>query len=228
MPSIKRDTTITEYQDFIRQVYGLNNDRYFSTEDMLTQIQRFIMRGLKGVRKNDKEKIKINLLVASSWFMSLLNQLHIEIEGEVWKRFPYLCSYCASCPCACKDKHPEKRQKVAGDENRRPKTLEGFQTMFKEIYPPDKRTLEDAGVHLAEELGEFSEAILAYRGKHNDSGFENIILEAADLFSCYMTLYESAGINAAEELSKTFSDNCHVCKKSPCECSFEDIMGFKS
>ena len=109
-------------------------------------------------------------------------------------------------------------------------TLEEISCAFAEIQTEleNKRTLEDAGVHLAEELGEFSEAILAYRGKHNDSGFENIILEAADLFSCYMTLYESAGINAAEELSKTFSDNCHVCKKSPCQCSFEDIMGFDS
>lgn len=228
MASVKRDTTITEYQDFIRQVYGFNNDRYFNTEDMLTHIQRFTMRGLKGVRKNDREKIKINLLVALSWFMSLLSQLHIEIEEEVWKRFPYLCSYCASCPCTCRNKRPEKRQKVVGDEAMRPKTLEEFQMMFKKLYPPEARTLEDAGVHLAEELGEFSEAILSYRGKHNDSDFDNIMLEAADLFSCYLSVFDSADINAAEELSKMFSDNCHACRKSPCECSFEDIMGFKS
>lgn len=228
MASIKRDTTITKYQDFVREVYSLNNDRYFNTENMLTQIQRFTMRGLKGVRKKDREKIKINLLVALSWFISLLNQLHVEIEGEVWKRFPYLCSYCASCPCTCKNKRPEKRPKLVGDETKRPKSLEEFQIMFKEVYPPKERTLEDAGVHLAEELGEFSEAILSYRGKHNDIDFENILLEAADLFSCYLTVFESVGINVAEELSKIFSDNCHVCKKSPCECSFEDIMGFKS
>ncbi len=228
MASIKRDTTITEYQDFIREVYSLNNDRYFNTEDMLTQIQRFTMRGLKGIRKNDREKIKINLLIALSWFLSLLNQLHIEIEEELWQRFPYLCSYCASFPCVCKNKRPEKRQKVVVDEAKRPKTLEGFQKMFKELYPPKNRTLGDAGVHLAEELGEFSEAILSYRGQHNDSDFENIMLEAADLFSCYLSVFDSAAINIAEELPKMFSDNCHVCKKSPCQCSFLDIIDFKS
>lgn len=228
MASIKRDTTINGCQEFIQEVYGLNNDRYFSTEDMLTQIQRFTMRGLKGVRKKDQEKIKLNLLVAFSWFMSLLNQLHIEIEEEVWQRFPYLCSYCATFPCSCEQKHPEKRQKVVGDENKRPKTLEGFQKMFKELYPSEHRTLEDAGVHLAEELGEFSEAILFYRGQHNDSDFENITIEAADLFSCYLSVFDSAGINMAEELAKMFSENCHACKKNPCECNFVDIMGFKS
>ena len=75
MASIKRDTTITECQNFAREVYGLNNDRYFNIEDMLTQIQRFAMRGLKGIRKNSQEKIKTNLLVSFSWFMSLMNQL---------------------------------------------------------------------------------------------------------------------------------------------------------
>jgi len=228
MASIQKDTTINKYQDFIREIYGLNNDRYFSVGDMLTQIQRFAMRGLKGIRKADRNKIKTNLLISLSWFMSLVNQLHIKIEEEIWKRFPYLCSYCASCPCCCKEKHLKERQKVFIDENKRPKTLEEFQNMFKKIYPPESRSQEDAGIHLAEELGEFSEAILTYLGQHRDADFENIALEAADLFSCFMGVFNSAGINLAEELSLMFSENCHDCKKSPCQCSFLDIMGFKS
>jgi NTP pyrophosphatase (non-canonical NTP hydrolase) len=228
MASIQKDTTINKYQDFIREIYGLNNDRYFSVGDMLTQIQRFAMRGLKGIRKADRNKIKTNLLISLSWFMSLVNQLHIKTEEEIWKRFPYLCSYCASCPCCCKEKHLKERQKVFIDENKRPKTLEEFQNMFKKIYPPESRSQEDAGIHLAEELGEFSEAILTYLGQHRDADFENIALEAADLFSCFMGVFNSAGINLAEELSLMFSENCHDCKKSPCQCSFLDIMGFKS
>jgi len=228
MASIKRDTTITGYQDFTREVYSLNNDRYFNMEDMLTQIQRFAMRGLKGIRKNNQEKIKTNLLISFSWFISLMNQLHIELEEEIWNRFPYLCSYCASCPCSCKETKPENRQKMAGDEAKRPKTLEDFQKMFGKIYPAVGRSLEHAGVHLAEELGEFSEAILYYRGLHKDSDFERIRVEAADLFSCFMGVFNSINVNMAEELSNMFSENCHVCKKAPCECNFTDIMGFKS
>ncbi len=106
MASIKKDSTIREYQNFTNDVYGLNNDRYFSREDMLIQIQRFIMRALKGIRKDDQEKVKTNLLIAFSWFTSLINQWHLNLEDEIWQRFPYLCSYCASCPCACKEKRP--------------------------------------------------------------------------------------------------------------------------
>jgi len=228
MAFVKKDTTIKEYQNFIKEVYGLSNERYFSLEDMVINIERFIMKGLKGIRKGDKEKIKINLLIANSWFTSVMNQLHIDLENEVWKRFPYLCSYCASCPCLCKEKRVESRQKVLVDEKKRPKTLEEFQNMFKEIYSPQKRSLEHAGVHLAEELGEFSEVILIYRGERREEDFEEIKLEAADLFSCFMGVFNVLGINVAKELSVMFSNNCHVCKNAPCTCSFTDITRFKS
>ena len=195
---------------------------------MITNVERFVMRGLKGIRKKDREKTRINLLIAFSWFTSMMNQLHIDMETEVWKRFPYLCSYCASCPCSCKEKKIEKREKVFIDENKRPKTLEEFQNMFDKIYPTEKRTIEQAGVHLAEEMGEFSEAVLAYRGGHEDKSFNNIELEAADLFSCIMGVFNSLKMNIAEEISIMFSNNCHVCKNAPCTCSFKEVTNFKS
>ena len=223
---IKKDTTIKEYQNFINNVYGLSNDRYFSVADMLTQIERFAMRGLKGIRKNKMGEIRINLLISLSWFMSLLNQLHIDIEEEIWQRFPYLCSYCGSCPCACKEKRTKKRKKIIINNKKMPKTLEGLQIMFKKIYSPETRNLEHAGIHLAEELGEFSEAILAYQGNHKDEDFEKIALEAADLFSCFAGVFNSINTSIAESLSVMFGKNCHNCKKAPCRCSFKDIMNF--
>ncbi len=228
MASVKRNTTISEYQNFNKEVYSLSNARYFGLGDMVTNVQRFIMRGLKGIRKNNRDKIKINLLISLSWFMSTMNQLHIDIEKEIWKRFPYVCSYCGSCPCSCTEKEIENRQKVFGDEKKKPKTLEEFQNMFSKIYPSEKRSIEHKGIHLAEELGEFSEAILTYRGQHKDADFEKIAFEAADLFSCFMGVFNSIGTNVAEELSTMFSNNCHICKKAPCECNFLNIIEFKS
>ena len=228
MASVKQNTTIRDYQNFVSEVYGLSNDRYFNLWDMITNMERFIMRGLKGIRKKDTMKTKNNLLIAFSWFMSIMNQLHIDIEEEVWKRFPYLCSYCASCPCSCSERKLKKREIVPMDENKRPKTLEEFQDMFNKIYPTKKRTVEHAGVHLAEEAGEFSEAILAYRGGHEDKDFKNIELEAADLFSCIISVFNSLETSVAKELSVMFSNNCHVCKNAPCTCNFKDITNFKS
>jgi len=228
MPQVKPTTTIKEYQQFVQDVYGLQNARYFSLQDMLTNVERFITRGLKGIRKGDAQKTKLNLMIALSWFMSMMNQLHIDIEEEVWRRFPYMCSYCAHCPCVCKAKKIQTRQKVTIDAKKRPKTMADFQKMFGEIYPASGRTLDHAGVHLAEEMGEIAEAILMYRGSHADEGFKNVILECADFVSCVMGVFNSLNIDVAKEVSQEFSKNCHVCKQAPCVCSFAEVMQFKS
>ncbi len=228
MASVKQNTTIKEYQNFVKEVYGLTNDRYFDTWDMLANVERFVMKGLKGIRKKDNKKIKINLLISLSWLMSMMNQFRIDVEDEIWKRFPYLCSYCGQCPCCCKEKKIEKRQKIAVQEDKRPKTLEDFQNMFAKIYPPENRTVEHSGIHLAEELGEFAEAILTFRGGHKEADFDKIPSEAADFFSCLIGIFNVLGVNVTKELSIMFSNNCHVCKNAPCTCGFEYVVKFQS
>lgn len=228
MASLNKNSTLKDYQDFIEIVYGLPNSRHFSSWDMLTNIERFIMRGLKGIRKNDKNKTKLNLIIALSWFMSLANQLHINVEDEVWKRFPYLCSYCAFCPCLCKKNKIKKRKRTTANKEKHPDTLQKYQKMFEKIYPSNKRSTEDAGIHLAEEIGELSEAILGYRGSHLESDFKKIRIETADLFSCFVGVFNSLKVNLAKELSVIFSNNCHACHKLPCKCDFASIVKFKS
>jgi NTP pyrophosphatase (non-canonical NTP hydrolase) len=227
MLRVKPNTTIKEYQQFVKEVYGLSNDRHFSLQDMLANVQRFMTRGLKGIRKKDAQKTKLNLIISLSWFMSTMNQLHIDIEEEVWKRFPYLCSYCGNCPCICKIQKVQTRQKVKVDHSKRPKTMEKFQEMFNDIYPASQRTLDHAGVHLAEEMGEIAESILNYRGNHGDGDFKNVVLECTDFVSCLIGVFNSLHINLAKEISSEFSKNCHVCKQAPCVCTFVDIMQFK-
>ena len=228
MAQVKKNTTIKGYQDFIQRVYGENNNRSFGRRDMLINIERFATRGLKGIRKQDTKKAKFNLLISFSWLMSLMNRFNVDLENEVWKRFPYLCSYCASCPCSCKAKKVKSRQKVLVNEKKRPKTLEEFQNMFARIYPPETRSLEHAGIHLAEEIGELAEVLLAYRGGHKEEDLKNIPLESSDVFSCFAGIFNSIGESMAKELFVIFSNNCHICKKIPCVCSFKTITEFKS
>jgi NTP pyrophosphatase (non-canonical NTP hydrolase) len=228
MAAIKKNTSIREVQSFVQEVYGLPNDRYFSIGDMLTNIERFTMRGLKGIRKNDIDRTKLNIIIAYSWFSSIMNHLHIDLETEVWKRFPHICSYCGNCPCACKAKKIQKRGIALKNNNKPPKTLSEFQAMFEKIYPSKERTIEQAGVHLAEEIGEFSEALLISRGLHRDVDFKNVELEAADYFSCIISVFNSLHIDLATELSKIFSNNCHKCHNAPCDCNFNSIVHFNS
>lgn len=228
MASLSKNTSFKDFQKFIDEVYGLPNDRNYSVENLLVQLQRFSMRSLKGIRKNNSNKIELNLLISLSWLMAITGRLHLSVDEVLWKRFPNCCSYCGSIPCKCKAEKIKKRIKLNYKDNEKPNTIEEFQNMFANIYPPTNRTLSDAGVHLAEEVGEISEALHNYLGKHEAGQFGEIRHEIADYISCSFGIANSADINIAEALFEMFNENCYVCHKIPCECTFSIIGNFQS
>lgn len=229
MSHFKKTGSIRDLQEFVFTVYGLPNDRlYSSIEDLLMQEQRFLMRALKGIRKNDIEKIRLNLLISLSWLMSIANRFHIDAEDEIWNRFPMRCSYCGKLPCACKATKVSSRVRLKKNGKLRPRDLRAFQKMFNDIYPPESRTLVEAGVHLAEEVGEVSEAIHNFLGQHLLNQFEQIKFETADLMSCIFGVANSAHIDIAKELEKMYARDCHVCHKAPCVCSFSEVSKIKT
>jgi NTP pyrophosphatase (non-canonical NTP hydrolase) len=228
MITFKKTDTIADFQRFIEKVYALPDDRLYSIWDLLNQAQRFTMRSLKGIRKQNTEKTKTNLLIALSWMVAITNRLHIDIEEEVWNRFPYLCSYCGVIPCSCKSMKTEKRVLIKIDDHRRPHSLGAFQKMFAEIYPSEGRTPADGGVHLAEEMGEVSEAMHNYMGQHQQKQFAEVKLEISDFVSCLFGVANSLDIDVAKELALVYSNGCHVCHRAPCECTFSEVVSLRS
>jgi NTP pyrophosphatase (non-canonical NTP hydrolase) len=228
MASLSKEASLTEYARFVDMVYGMPDERYYSGDDMLTNIQRFTMRSIKGVRKANAEKTKLNIMIATSWFISFINRLHIDLDGAVWERFPSVCSYCGKQPCACKAEKVKARRKVQHNGAEKPSTIAQYQSMFGRIYPSSKRTLEDAAIHLAEELGELSEAFHIFMSDRSDQHFGLLREEAADFFSCIMGLLNSMDVNLADELASAYTNNCHVCHNAPCTCTFKSINEFKS
>jgi NTP pyrophosphatase (non-canonical NTP hydrolase) len=228
MASVKSDITIKGFQDFCNEVYGSPNRRDFDLESIHSNVERFGMRALKGIRKKNFAKIKKNLLISLSFFNSMFNLLEINSENIVWNRFPYLCSYCASCPCKCTSEKVQTRRKLVVDDSKKPTTLKEYQQMFEHIYPIYGRTLEEGGIHLAEEIGELSEAIMKFRGTHKEEDLNQVILEMADVFSCMMGILNSLHIDVADELTKLYYDNCHVCHHAPCTCVYEFVMDYES
>ena len=219
--------SISEFQLFIKEVYEIPNNRHFEIGEMLSNIQRFSMRGLKGIRKRDIEKTKKNLIISFSWFLSILHRLEINLEEEVWNRFPYVCSYCGTCPCSCKATRPKQREKLFTNNEKRPTTLLEFQKMLNDVYPPLTRTLEHAGVHFAEEIGEFSEALWAYRSNRTEEDFQKVKDEAADYFSCLIGIFNSLNLDLVKELTLLYPQtSCHECKQKPCICTYDSIKQY--
>jgi NTP pyrophosphatase (non-canonical NTP hydrolase) len=222
------EQSLRHLQEFTNDIYGVPDDRQYSLEDLLTHMQRFAMRALKGIRKENLEKTKTNLIISLLWALAIANRLHIDLEDEVWQRFPMLCSYCGKQPCACKTIKASQRLKVKIDNALRPKTLNGLQQMFNHIYPDKSRTIVDAGIHFAEEVGEVSEAIHNYIGQHLQKQFEEVRLEMADFVSCVLGIANSLNIELGKELADMFHDNCHVCHTLPCSCTFTTVALLKT
>jgi hypothetical protein len=98
--------------------------------------------------------------------------------------------------------------------------------MFEEIYPSVRRTIIDASMHFVEEAGEFSEAVMAYQGRHRLEDLEQIRLEAADFVSCAFGVWNSIGADATDALYRIVGERCHVCRAPECICSYDAVMGF--
>lgn len=227
VPSFRANENIRALQQFNDTVYGIQNDRFYSIEDALTQVQRFAMRTLKGIRKEDKDIIRKNLCISVSWLTSIANRLHIDLEDELWKRFPGVCPYCGGSPCTCEKKKPGARKSVIAKGKKRPSSMKEYQDMFKMMYPPEKRTLPDAGIHYAEEVGEVSEAIHNYLGQHIGKQFDEIKLEMADFLSNAFAIANSLEMDLNEDLAAMFTRGCHVCHRAPCACSYSFIVQYK-
>lgn len=229
MNKLSKNFTLPEFQNLINKIYSLPDDRLFSLWDLVSNQERFTMRALKGIRKDDTKKLTLNILVSFSWLMAIGNRLHIDVEKVIWERFSGTCSYCRKAPCICRKNKNIKRVKSNKSKSfSKPKTFEDFQNMFRMIYPPDKRTLPEVGVHLAEEMGELSEAIHIFLGEHRAKEFKDIEDEIADYVSCIFGVANSSNINVSKELFIMYKNNCHVCHKAPCVCNFSSVAKYKS
>ena len=67
MPQIKSSSTLQDFQELIKEIYGVPDDRLFSLSDLISNLERFTMRSLKGIRKQDKKKL-IKITITSYMF----------------------------------------------------------------------------------------------------------------------------------------------------------------
>lgn len=222
------DLTFPQLQADVATRYSVSNDRWFDHGQMTTNIVRYSMRALKATRRLDDtgsaERLELNLAIAMAWFASCMNRLHLDIGACVAERFPGICPKCSSSPCCCGVPENYAREAAATSSD---ESINRFQGMFEVVYPPNRRTLPDAAMHYVEEVGEFAEAILIYRLRNRDEDIPQIALEAADLVSCALGVWNSLGTPASRAIHHIVGDGCHACGGSICVCSFDEVMGFE-
>jgi NTP pyrophosphatase (non-canonical NTP hydrolase) len=130
---------------------------------------------------------------AIGWYFVLIAKFRVaSVEDLVFRKFPYVCPYCLSCPHKSGTCSPARgldgellRERYLSNKGRMPAHLGAWQEMFSEIYPRTNadRNRSRSLLGLFKELGELGEAVRVFdRFPRYFSG------EAADVFSYIMGL----------------------------------------
>jgi len=214
---MKNTQTLRGLQGINELIYRQVNDRDYDPADMIQRIHRYATQILKCERKERIDHIGHYVAMGLSWSLALANRLHIDVQKELWTRFPGVCPYCSSAPCSCKVRREDRAQEPQSDIPE-PSNSFGFQVMLHGIYPMN--TLNDSAKHLSEEVGELSEAFHFYRGKHGGGQFEEIVTELIDVITNLFAVASSVKIDLSREFQHAFEDGCYRCHLTPCQCGF--------
>jgi hypothetical protein len=155
--------------------------------------------GLLTIHARNKKREAVTfedaLCKALGWYFPLLAKFKVaSVEELVFRKYPYACPYCRSCPHVdgkCKTikgtaktvDHKALRKSFAENTTIRPWGLNEWQEMFDKIYPRNLDNPSRSIVGLFEELGELAEAVRVF-----DRFPKYFAGEAADVFSYLMGL----------------------------------------
>jgi NTP pyrophosphatase (non-canonical NTP hydrolase) len=212
---IRNNYSLAEFQKMNGRIYLLVNDRCYESTEMFSRLHHHITQVLKAVRKEKYDTIEYQLCMAFSWSLALANRFHINLEEEMWERFPGHCPYCLQAPCACKDRAKNRQKTIGKPLGKRPASLFGCQRMFAKIYP---NAVINSAIHLAEEAGEVNEAIRNYMATHETEWFGKIALELVDAITHIFSVASCLKLNLAASMVGYFSKGCPGCNKLPCSC----------
>ncbi len=89
---------ISEFQKMIGEIY-VHRDRERGVEKTMLWVVEEIGELAEAVRKGSNVGEEIADVMA--WLVSLANLLDVDVEREVFKKYPGYCIRCGKKPCEC-------------------------------------------------------------------------------------------------------------------------------
>lgn len=200
------------------EIYGIPNDRRFSVQDLLYYIQKYLFLYLNSSQKKNSKKTTQNLAIAFSWFLALINRYHIDLEHQVWKRFPYKCPLCLSIPCECRSINNATQFKTGRPPSRMPESLDDWQLMFKKIY--QDKNLDELNIKFLQKLDNLIRSTRLFIKEKAKKHFFDIEKNSADFFSFFFRTFNLLSKSLEKQFVVMHEDGCYECHKTPCICNF--------
>ena len=91
---------IKEFQNLIRKIY-LSRDAQRGGDKTFLWFLEEVGELTRAYRRHEKENVGREMADVIAWLASVANLLDIDLEAELLKKYPAVCSSCASVPCTC-------------------------------------------------------------------------------------------------------------------------------
>lgn len=219
---VLRGITLGGLQKQNEDIYGKQNRKNYSEPwRIIFRIMAYLGMVHKTVRREKTLTLSHHLCMGFSWSLALANNLQIDLETEVWKKFPGVCPYCGLLPCSpscnTKERPADRIHGIAIQESQQ-KTFRELQTMLREIYP--NNVAKSSAGHMLEELCEVAQAIDHWKGRHEDQLFQRIVTESVDVLTHLCAVASCNDLDLAEDMGKIFGNGCPRCRHLECDCQF--------
>ena len=226
---------ISEYQQYLKELYGASNAKRGSD-----YIYGYLSRSFAYLGKN----IAINqasnedFFRSLSWLLAFANLYEINMQQTLYSRFPGICPYCLTSPCQCfrtqkqpvkyipaykaKEEMDAKYTILAGSNH--DWSLSNAIATLSTIYPNNEVVFHHAGpwhliAKMQEEIGEVHEAASKFA-----KGSKTVHAIGEELSDALAWLLGAWGIVCRDRsMDDCFIDyyinDCPVCTSFPCVCA---------
>lgn len=235
MSTYNKLQALNDWAKMLNELYGSTQNYSRSTYELHTHLTE--VTGVVGkylLKRKSPDAALEFLPKVFAWTLALVSKMepHTPPEEMVLRKFPGVCPYCRSKPCACwktgKSSLDEEilRKIYFSSALAQKRSVDDFQLMFRSIYE-DSWTAEEPNdllrmIHtrLVEELAEIAEAI---RFHHlYPSNFNNEIADfIAWWFAMVSTIHrlqDKPMVLASDLLWAAYPAFCRICESSPCFC----------
>ncbi|MDP2641097.1 MAG: hypothetical protein Q8P39_00955 [Candidatus Yanofskybacteria bacterium] len=191
--------------------------RDYTPESLLLHIVKQMGRIAKALRREDQKDLLRALPRFYIWVVSFCVMYRIDLEEAVWNKYKGCCPYCGATEhCSCASNSTKPAQWYRNESVMRPRTVAEWQEMFRRIYGETNHTLSltEIGLHLAEEVGEVSEAFYL----RERDGEAPLHYEIADTIAWLFALANRLGIDLGALSWEAYPGVCDTCRMRECAC----------
>jgi NTP pyrophosphatase (non-canonical NTP hydrolase) len=91
---------IREFQESIRQIY-LARDTMRGGDKTFLWLLEEVGELTRAYRRDEKKNVGEEMADVIAWIASMANLLGVDLESEILKKYPKVCSLCHANPCIC-------------------------------------------------------------------------------------------------------------------------------